>query len=93
MNSWPIASRCRESAEHEPETQGASFVPNANELTQHSLLCRGHRPQALSLHGSSLPLGLGRHESGPVVRVRTAKSSVASDHLLHAHFVVGRLQL
>src|SRR5262249_57149614 len=47
--------------------------------------------QALSLHGSiiiSLPLGPGRHEFGPaVVRVPTAKSAVAGDHLLHAHFV------
>src|SRR5215813_9228258 len=47
--------------------------------------------QALSLHGSimiSFPLGLGRNEFGPaVVRVRTAKSAVASYHLLHAHFV------
>src|SRR5262245_10822535 len=51
----------------------------------------GHRPQALGLHGSiiiSLPLGPGRNEFGPaVVRVRTAKSAVASDHFLHAHFV------
>src|SRR5262245_11323645 len=51
----------------------------------------GHRPQALSLHGSiiiSFPLGPGRNEFGPaVVRVRTAKSAVAGDHLLHAHFV------
>src|SRR5919197_2707383 len=52
------------------------------------LYSRGHRPQALSLHGSSLPLGPGRHEFGPaVVRVRTAKSAVAGDHFLHAHFV------
>ena len=47
--------------------------------------------QALSLHGStiiSLPLGPGWNEFGPaVVRVRTAKSAVAGDHLLHAHFV------
>src|SRR5215813_2969366 len=47
--------------------------------------------QALSLHGSimiSFPLGPGRNEFGPaVVRVRTAKSAVASYHLLHAHFV------
>src|SRR5262249_55311396 len=36
----------------------------------------------------SLPLGPGRNEFGPaVVRVRTAKSAVAGDHLLHAHFV------
>src|SRR5215510_7366191 len=52
---------------------------------------RRHRPQALSLHGSimiSFPLGPGRNEFGPaVVRVRTAKSAVAGDHLLHAHFV------
>src|SRR5262245_26879806 len=34
----------------------------------------------------SLPLGPGRNEFGPVVRVRTAKSAVASDHFLHAHF-------
>src|SRR5215813_6441258 len=51
----------------------------------------GHRPQALSLHGStiiSFPLGPGRNKFGPaVVRVRTAKSAVAGDHLLHAHFV------
>src|SRR5262249_11866620 len=51
----------------------------------------GNRPQALSLHGStiiSFPLGPGRNEFGPaVVRVRTAKSAVAGDHLLHAHFV------
>jgi hypothetical protein len=51
----------------------------------------GHRPQALSLHGSiiiSFPLGSGRNEFGPaVVRVRTTKSAVAGDHLLHAHFV------
>src|SRR6516164_1015869 len=51
----------------------------------------GHQPQALSLHGSiiiSFPLGPGRNEFGPaVVRVRTAKSAVAGDHLLHAHFV------
>jgi hypothetical protein len=50
-----------------------------------------YRPQALSLHGSiiiSLPLGPGWNEFGPaVVRVRTAKSAVAGDHLLHAHFV------
>src|SRR5262249_54673804 len=43
------------------------------------------------LHGStiiSFPLGPGRNEFGPaVVRVRTAKSAVAGDHLLHAHFV------
>src|SRR5262245_3114501 len=69
----------------------AVIAPNANELTHHSLLCRGHRPQALSLHGSiriSLPFGSGRNEFGPaVVRVRTAKSAVASDHLLPAHFV------
>src|SRR5262245_13640627 len=49
------------------------------------------RPQVLSLHGSiilSLPLGPGRNEFGPaVVRVRTAKSAVAGDHFLHAHFV------
>jgi len=64
---------------------------NANELTHHSLLCRGQRRRALSLHGStiiSLPLGPGRNKFGPaVVRVRTAKSAVAGDHLLHAHFV------
>src|SRR2546430_11959009 len=52
---------------------------------------RERRPQALSLRGSiiiSLPLGPGRNEFGPaVVRVRTAKSAVAGDHLLHAHFV------
>src|SRR5256886_12332948 len=52
---------------------------------------RERRPQALSLHGStiiSLPLGPGWNEFGPaVVRVRTAKSAVAGDHLLHAHFV------
>src|SRR5260221_3413356 len=36
----------------------------------------------------SLPFGPGRNEFGPaVVRVRTAKSAVAGDHLLHAHFV------
>src|SRR5262245_19855230 len=56
-----------------------------------ALPSRGHRPQALSLHGSimiSFPLGPGRNEFGPaVVRVRTAKSAVAGDHLLHAHFV------
>src|SRR5690348_4178150 len=44
-----------------------------------------------ALHGSiiiSLPLGPGRNEFGPaVVRVRTAKSAVAGDHLLHAHFI------
>src|SRR5262245_37617405 len=35
----------------------------------------------------SLPLGPGRNDFGPaVVRVRTAKSAVAGDHLLHAHF-------
>src|SRR6516162_1765596 len=43
------------------------------------------------LHGStiiSLPLGAEWNEFGPaVVRVRTAKSAVAGDHLLHAHFV------
>src|SRR6516165_370009 len=53
-------------------------------------LC-GDRPQVLSLHGSiilSLPLGPGRNEFGPaVVWVRTAKSAVAGDHFLHAHFV------
>src|SRR5262245_65778858 len=53
-----------------------------------ALPSRGHRPQALSLHGSimiSFPLGPGRNEFGPaVVRVRTAKSAVACDHLLHA---------
>src|SRR5215469_17971985 len=47
--------------------------------------------QALSLHGSimiSFPLGPGRNEFGPaIVRVWTAKSTVAGDHLLHAHFV------
>src|SRR5215831_4114739 len=46
---------------------------------------------SVSLHGSiiiSFPLGSGRNEFGPaVVRVRTAKSAVAGDHLLHAHFV------
>src|SRR5262249_256 len=51
----------------------------------------GDRPQVLSFHGSiilSLPLGPGRNEFGPaVVRVRTAKSAVAGDHFLHAHFV------
>ena len=45
-----------------------------------------------SLHGSmiiSLPFGPGRNEFGPaVVRVRTAKSAVAGDHLLHAHLAV-----
>src|SRR5258707_5210073 len=36
----------------------------------------------------SLPLGPGRNEFGPaVVRVRAAKSAVAGDHFLHAHFV------
>src|SRR5262249_29674716 len=49
------------------------------------------RRQALSLHRStiiSLPLGPEWNEFGPaVVRVRTAKSAVAGDHLLHAHFV------
>src|SRR5262249_12576247 len=54
-------------------------------------MMRRHRPQTLSLHGSimiSFPLGPGRNEFGPaVVRVRTAKSAVAGDHLLHAHFV------
>src|SRR5262249_21857765 len=36
----------------------------------------------------SLPLGPARNEFGPaVVRVRTAKSAVAGDHFLHAHFV------
>jgi len=49
------------------------------------------RRQALSLHGStiiSLPLGPEWNEFRPaVVRVRTAKSAVAGDHLLHAHFV------
>src|SRR6516164_3141107 len=68
-----------------------SCASNANELTHHSLLCRGQRRRALSLHGStiiSLPLGPGRNEFGPaVVRVRTAKSAVAGDHFLHAHFV------
>src|SRR5262245_62993479 len=48
-------------------------------------------PKQLSLHGSiiiTFPLGPGRNEFGPaVVRVRTAKSAVAGDHLLHAHFV------
>jgi hypothetical protein len=66
-------------------------APNANELTHHSLFMSRHRRQALSLHGStiiSLPLGPGWNEFGPaVVRVRTAKSAVAGDHLLHAHFV------
>src|SRR5262249_54777408 len=54
-------------------------------------LCRGQRRRALSLHGSkviSLPLGPMRNEFGPaIVRVWTAKSTVAGDHLLHAHFV------
>src|SRR6516162_8609188 len=54
-------------------------------------MMRRHRPQALSLHGSimiSFPLGPGWNEFRPaVVRVRTAKSAVAGDHLLHAHFV------
>src|SRR5262249_34602340 len=54
----------------------------------------GHRPQALSLHGSiiiSFPLGPGRNEFGPaVVPSRTAKSAVAGDHLLHANFVGGQ---
>src|SRR5262249_30564437 len=62
-----------------------------NRMPGRALPIRGHRPQALSLHGSimlSLPLGPGRNEFGPaVVRVRTAKSAVAGDHLLHAHFV------
>jgi len=36
----------------------------------------------------SLPLGPGRDDCGPaVVWVRTAKSAVAGDDLLHAHFV------
>jgi len=36
----------------------------------------------------SLPLGPGRNDCGPaVVWVRTAKSAVAGDDLLHAHFV------
>src|SRR5438876_6729933 len=56
-----------------------------------AMFWRERRPQALSLRGSiiiSLPLGPGRHDFGPaVVRVRTAKSAVAGDHLLHAHFV------
>src|SRR5262249_51050592 len=40
------------------------------------------------INNISLPLGPGRNEFGPaVVRVRTAKSAVASDHFLHAHFV------
>jgi hypothetical protein len=35
----------------------------------------------------SLPLTPGRTQFGPtVIRVRTAKSAIAGDHLLHAHF-------
>src|SRR5262249_4848653 len=62
-----------------------------NRMPGRALPSRGHRPQALSLHGSimiSFPLGPGWNEFRPaVVRVRTAKSAVAGDHLLHAHFV------
>src|SRR5262249_21637692 len=54
------------------------------------LALRSGNPSA-ELHGSimiSFPLGPGRNEFGSaVVRVRTAKSAVAGDHLLHAHFV------
>src|SRR5262245_60356912 len=46
------------------------------------------RPLVRTLIIISLPFGPGRNGFGPaVVRVRTAKSAVASDHLLHAHFV------
>src|SRR5262249_17536969 len=62
-----------------------------NRMPGRALPSRGHRPQTLSSHGSimiSFPLGPGRNEFGPpVVWVRTAKSTVACDHLLHAHFV------
>src|SRR5262249_46809382 len=54
-----------------------------NRMPGRALPSRGHRPQALSLHGSimiSFPLGPGRNEFGPaVVRVRTAKTPVARE--------------
>src|SRR5262245_3862178 len=68
-----------------PLAVDAASEPNRNGGDR---MMRRHRPQALSLHGSimiSFPLGPGRNEFGPaVVRVRTAKSAVAGDHLLHA---------
>src|SRR5262244_1181284 len=82
----------RPSLQARAKTVGPSpSVCSLNRMPGRTLPSRGHRPQALSLHGSimiSFPLGLGRNEFGPaVVRVRTAKSAVASYHLLHAHFV------
>src|SRR5499433_4432833 len=82
----------RPSLQARAKTVGPSpSVCSLNRMPGRTLPSRGHRPQALSLHGSimiSLPLGPGRNEFGPaVVRVRTAKSAVACDHLLHAHFV------
>src|SRR5262249_40503648 len=66
-------------------------ICSLNRMPGRALPSRGHRRQALSLHGSimiSFPLGRGWNEFRPaVVRVRTAKSAVAGDPLLHAHFV------
>src|SRR6516165_3709096 len=73
--------------------------PHRRALTNSATASQGLRPssrsaiarrQALSLHGStiiSLPLGPERNVGRAIVRVRTAKSAVAGDHLLHAHFV------
>src|SRR5262249_36911080 len=52
----------------------AAFLPRSQEL----------RPSIMV----AFPLAPGWRALGPaVIRVRTAKSAVASDHLLHAHFV------
>src|SRR5215475_13855654 len=64
--------------------------PQASEgEAQHGLFCWTRRVgTANGLIIISLSLGPGRSEFGPaVVRVRTAKSAVAGDHLLHAHVV------
>src|SRR6516165_10733456 len=53
-----------------------------------TISCRSRDDSAAAIEQLPLPLGPGRNEFGPaVVRVRTAKSAVAGDHFLHAHFV------
>src|SRR4029077_13864070 len=76
---------------HCDDIRCTTAFPPKNRHSSARIDSRERRPQALSLRGSIiilLPLGPRRNEFGPaVVRVRTAKSAVAGDHFLHAHFV------
>src|SRR5262249_14217060 len=93
---WPAYTSSAQRKEQKPSPAAGSFFYLAHQLVLH-VKFSGAKPDRsaknradLRLRSTikSLPPGPGRNEFGPaVVRVRTAKSAVAGDHLLHAHFV------